>query len=397
MQLWLQASDDLEDHGSNHGQVLAVIIAIVIFSSVALILRPRGLRICSMACLYVASLVAISLAMCELTRPPLHYRYPAFVTLLHYVCTWAFCFGYWTYRGQPSKCLPGSMGSMRRYLIRIVPIALALPISIALNNKALAHIGAGLAAIVGCLSPVCTAVLSRTFGRRLTVISWCGVLVAFLGALWAGCSELRTIAHRETGASARSKLQGLVLALGALCCRSVRVVLQDSLMSPAAYRSVEGPPSASSLPSAGTGGLRDPGEALSPGEKSGAEGAGEEICGLHMLALQSPAVLVVSAMFAFLTESCSDATRALTVPIVRMLVVTFAIAVCLNVVGACILKELGSTSMQIIGKLNTIVTTAVSMAFFHESLPVAVLCGSAVVLVGVAIFELGEKHPEGVK
>lgn len=396
MQLWLQHLDDRHsDEPSLHGQIWAILIAIVIFGSITLILRPRGARVCLMACIYVASLVAIALAMCELTRRPLHYRYPGFVTLVHYLCTWAFCVGYWIWQREPEKCYPSSLGSMKRYLFRMVPIALALPISIALNNKALAHIGAGLASIVGTLSPVCTAVLSRIFGRRLTTVSWFGVLVAFGGALWAGCTELATILHRESAANARYQIQGLAFAIGALACRSIRVVLQDSLMSPTAYGGTAGLDTQSSVALSKQKG-EDESEVSRPVPKQDLAPPAN-ISGLHLLAIQSPAVILVSAVFAFVTESSVAAAAALTAPIVEMLVVTCFIAVCLNVVGACILKELGSTSMQIIGKLNTIVTTSVSMAFFHESLPVTVLCGSAVVLLGVAIFEVGEKNPGGIK
>jgi len=379
------------------GQIWAVVIAGIIFGSITAILRPRGVRVCATACLYVASLVAISLAMCEVTRKPLHYRYPAFVTFLHYVCTWVICTGYWAWRREPEKCLPTSLGSMKLYFVRMVPIALSLPISIVLNNKALTFIGAGLAAIVGTLSPICTAVLSRVFGRRMTPISWFGVLVAFLGALWAGCSELTTILRRETEANAQAQIQGLSWAVGALAFRSIRVVLQDSLMSPKAYGEAPAGPAASA-PSPRAPAEQRNCEDAPEGARQKSRGALEpqtereaDISGLHLIALQSPAVVCVSAIFMFATENVGDALHALTVPVFRMLVVTIVIAVCLNCVGATILKELGSTSMQIIGKLNTVVTTAVSMAFFHESLPIAVLCGSAVVLVGVAIFELGEK------
>mmetsp|Transcript_90383 Transcript_90383/g.264463 ORF Transcript_90383/g.264463 Transcript_90383/m.264463 type:complete len:376 (-) Transcript_90383:125-1252(-) len=360
MQLWLQQNNQDEDEQSMHGEIWAVLIGILIFGSIWAILRPRGPRVCAMACLYVASLVAIALVMRALTRPPLLYRFPGCITLLHYLCTWLVCILYWLARGEPQRLSPTSVGTVRRYLARMVPIALALPISIALNNKALVYIGAGLAAIVGTLSPVCTAILSRFFGRRLSTISWFGVMVAFGGAFWAGWTELRVIIHKESQFNTQNMSQGLAFALGALAMRSVRVVMQDSLLSPLAY-------------------------AVSRMEK-----AEPAISGLHLLAAQSPLVVVVALCFALLTERFADAIRTITAPIAVLLAVTCAIAVLLNVLGACVLKELGSTSMQIIGKLNSIVTTAVSMAFFSERLPMPVLFGSGVVLLGVAIFEIGE-------
>ena len=41
------------------------------------------------------------------------------------------------------------------------------------NNKAMVYAGAGVCAVIGTLSPVCTAVISSCCGRRLTV-PWLG-------------------------------------------------------------------------------------------------------------------------------------------------------------------------------------------------------------------------------
>mmetsp|Transcript_29738 Transcript_29738/g.69151 ORF Transcript_29738/g.69151 Transcript_29738/m.69151 type:complete len:373 (-) Transcript_29738:189-1307(-) len=370
MQLWL-AQQWLENEASGlegvlQGQVLAIIIAVVIFGSIVVILRKRGYLVSAMACLYVASLVAIALSMRQLTRAPLSYKFPAFVTVLHYICTWTAVCIYWYLMGEPTKCWPTSVGSWSRYFSKMIPISLALPISIALNNKALVYIGAGLAAIVGTLSPVLTALLSRLFGRRLTWTSWFGVLVAFAGACYAGCTELQMILKQETRENAQSKMKGLFFALGALGTRSVRVVLQDSMMSPLAY-------------------FR--------GSSTREEAPEVPLTGLHLLAAQSPLVIAVSLVFAFITENLKAACTSVTLPIVRMLMVTCVIATTLNFLAICVLKEIGPTSMQIIGKLNSVVTTAVSLAFFGESLPVGVLVGSAIVLTGVAIFEMGAVEP----
>eukprot|EP00438_Fugacium_kawagutii_P023247 Skav204751 [mRNA] locus=scaffold1013:171687:176508:- [translate_table: standard] len=65
----------------------------------------------------------------------------------------------------------------------VVPVAISQPISVVFNNKAMVYAGAGVCAVIGTLSPVCTAVISSCCGRRLTVLSWAGVMIAFLGAL----------------------------------------------------------------------------------------------------------------------------------------------------------------------------------------------------------------------
>ena len=43
------------------------------------------------------------------------------------------------------------------------------------NNKAMVYAGAGVCAVIGTLSPVCTAVISSCCGRRLTV-PWFGTI-----------------------------------------------------------------------------------------------------------------------------------------------------------------------------------------------------------------------------
>lgn len=313
------------------------------------------------------------------------------MTLLHYLCTWVFVSAYWCATGEPGKCLPSQIGSIRRYCASVLPIALALPISITLNNTALVYIGAGLASIVGALSPVCTAVLSRLLGRSFSTTSLLGVLVAFAGAFYAGCTELRLLLRQDAHTDLHAQLKGLLFSAGALVMRATRVVLQDSLLSPSAYFGAAGTsasPEVLDAPEVKTGVARE----LRPEEVP--------LTGLQLLAVQSPAVVAVCMVFAVLTERPAEAWHALTPPIAWMLCLTCVIAVAVNSLGAWVLKELGSTSMQIIGKLNTIVTTAVSLAFFGENLPPMVLVGSAVVLIGVGIFEVGESRasaPAGSK
>merc|ERR1712008_34358 len=106
------------------------------------------------------------------------------------------------------------------------------------------------------------------------------------------------------------------------------------------------------------------------------------------------AVVLASLFFAMLTESASLAYEKLTVGAATALAGTCIVATLLNITGAYLLEKLGSTAMQIVGKLNIIMTVSVSMAFFDEVLPPAVLSGSAVILVGSAIFEQGQHSSE---
>lgn len=93
------------------------------------------------------------------------------------------------------------------------------------NNKAMVYAGAGVCAVIGTLSPVCTAVISSCCGRHLTVpcyvlciggacglpmiaslsqrtastsrfsqvLSWGGVIIAFFGALVISWGEVSSV------------------------------------------------------------------------------------------------------------------------------------------------------------------------------------------------------------
>jgi len=345
-------------------QLVAAALTTVVFGAVSFVLRRRGLLVCLASCVYITTLVAISLSVHQLFRPPLSYRFPAFVTLAHYLTTWATTAIYWLAVGRPGNCFPSSAGSARRYAERFVPIALTLPVSITLNNSALSFIGAGLCSIVGSCSPIFTAVMSNCCGRNLSRASWLGVAIACGGALLLGWGEVHDL--RVSQQSAVATATGLCLSMGAVALRSVRIVLQDKVVAPLAYRCGQPP---------GT-----------PAE--------DRLSPMHLLVVQSPAVVLASLFFAVLTESASSAYEQLTASAAAALAGTCVVATVLNITGAYLLEKLGSTAMQIVGKLNIIMTVSVSMALFDEVLPRAVLSGTAIILAGSAIFEQGQRSSE---
>lgn len=364
---WLLREVSTRSAHQSPAKFAAAAITVALFGCIVAILRHRGPRVCMVALLYILHLVVIALAVRQLTRPPLNYAFPALVSLLHYVFTWIVVALYWIIKREPNKIFPSSVGPATNYLRKIVPISLALPISIILNNKSLIFIGAGLCAVVGTLSPLVTAIISRMLGRRLTCVSWFGVLVAFGGALLIGVIEACQIraAHKHNGVAADRALRGLVFALVALGLRSIRIVLQDTLTSPLAYRPLSC--------------------------RSQTESQQVALSGMHLLAAQSPAVVLVSFVFTMCTENLAHAWRQMTLSVFAMLMLTCAVATLLNILGVVLLSDVGSTLMQVIGKLNAIVTMSVSIAFFGEQVAVGVLIGSGIILFGVAVFEKGER------
>jgi len=348
--------------GPRREDVVALGVIICVFVTISLILRPRGIRVVAFANAFVASLVVTQLVMKKLASPPFNFQFPAAVTGLHFCCVWLACVCYWAWVGDLRKCLPASVGSSRRYFATVVPIVICNPISILFNNKAMIYVGAGLCAIVGALSPVTTAVLSRMFGRVLAMMSWAGVLVALCGAFVVSRLELDSMQNEEV-ASRRQVLYGLSFAFVSLLARGVKIVMMDYLVAPDAY----------------TGTLQHVRREA-------------PLAPMHVYALQAFPSAIFSVALALSTEDLRDAWKWLTYPVGQMILVSCVCGVSCQLLGVLVLRELGASSQQIIGKLNTLCTGALSVALLGETLPISILGGSGVILLGVALFEYGERE-----
>eukprot|EP00435_Cladocopium_sp_Y103_P049714 s859_g15.t1 len=170
-------------------QVCAISLTVGLFVAIYVILRSRGLRVVLSASLFVAFLVATQLSVKIVESKPFNWRYPGLLTTLHFSCVVVAVSVYWTWRGEPRKIFPWSI-PLLRWVKTVVPVAISQPISVVFNNKAMVYAGAGVCAVIGTLSPVCTAVISSCCGRRLTVLSWGGVIIAFFGALVISWGEV---------------------------------------------------------------------------------------------------------------------------------------------------------------------------------------------------------------
>lgn len=305
------------------------------------------------AMFFVSCLVTTQLLMSRLS---LHYKHPGFVTMLHFGCVWVVSCVYWVPSGFSKwwSIQTSSNRSNEWFLRNIVPLALSNPLTVAFNNTALTYVGAGMCAIVGTLSPVSVAIFSWICGHRLSFLSWNGIFVAFSGALLIAFGEISTIQV----ANHSGWFLGVLFALASVGARSLKIVIMDLLMAPTDYQSA-----ASSSP-------------LSP---------------MELYSMQAPWCFVTSLFFAMTTESIPAALKQLTPETCGLILVTCVSAVLLNFAGIFALKELGASSQQIIGKLNTICVAAISMAFLQEQLSRLVLLGSAVVLSGAALVELGKE------
>ena len=342
-------------------RTLSIFVTVGVFAALWAILAKRGKKVAISACCFVASLVTTQLLMKKLSSPPYSFRFPGLVTALHFTLVWLACLVYWRAMGEPGKNWPGSMASLRRYCVMVIPIALCNPLTVVFNNKALVYVGAGLCAVIGTLSPVAVALLARVFGRVMSRLSWLGVLVAFSGGALITKTEIHDLDMGD--ASAAAAIAGIGFALASVGLRAFKIVLMDQLLAPAAYQ----------------------------GGSKGATKAEETLSPMHVYALQAGPAALVSVMFALSTESVGRAMDQLTPPVVRMISLTSVSAISLNFLGIFSLRDLGASMQQIIGKLNTICTMALSVGLLGETLPAIVLAGSGIVLAGVAIFEHGKR------
>jgi len=338
-------------------------LVVVLYVALCYSVRVHGRAVQISTCLFVTSLVSTQLLVKALSSQTFGFNFPAWLASAHFLTVWLCCCAYWAWLGDWGKLLPGSIGSSKRYRKFVVPIAASLPLSVIFNNTALVYLGAGLVAIVSTLSPVSTALLSRLMGRTIASKAWLGVLIAFTGAMMIAWGKLD--GHLVTGDVAA----GLTFGLGAVLFRSVKVVLQDMLLTPAAYGAAE--------------------------RKSLVTNGDEEPIGpMHCWSLQCPPAILVCVVYALCMENVVELWARLSPAVVAMILCSCASAATLNILGMYTIKSLGGSSMQIVGKLNVIIVVAFSVAFLQETIQGKVMLGATFVVAGVAVFEYfqhGEK------
>ena len=325
----------------NIAQWLAILVTGTIFSAIWIIVKPRGLVVQVCTCCFVLSLVCTQLLMKELAST-VKFRYPAIVTSLHFLSVWVVAWIFWAFQGELRyKCNPASLGSPRRFFTFVLPIAASLPLSIVFNNTSLLYMGAGLAGVVGTMAPIITAILTHFLGRRISRHGWIGVLVATCGASFIAFGEA------DPGKEDRLVLLGLLFCTMSVFLRAVKAVLQDQLLEPGAYSSRPDLEKGSLQPSATP-------EALTP---------------MHVWALTAPPCTLLAFVYAFSTENFASALQDMNSTASIVVVMSCLSATILNILGLMSVKQLGASSMQIVGKLNTIVLLALSMGFWGENMP----------------------------
>ena len=113
---------------------------------------------------------------------------------------------------------------------------------------------------------------------------------------------------------------------------------------------------------------------LAPGEYSVYSSQPEQkeapLSPMQLYSLQAPWCVLIAFLYTACTESFFQAAADLTWGSGALIFLTCVSAVSLNFLGLVALKELGASSQQIIGKLNTVCVAAISVGYLNEDLGV---------------------------
>lgn len=334
-------------------QVTAIGVAVVIFCLVCFILRKKGLLVQACAVSYVVSLVSLQLVMKQISSPPYSYRFPCWVTFLHYLTLVVTI-------SLPLRASFKKIYTWRQYCIRFAPVALSAPLCIAFNNTALIYIGAGINAVVGTLTPANTAALQHCLGRRLSKKSWVGIFIAWSGGCLIAQGEISSASFGKGDVRTSEAMKGLVYAFVATLLRSLKAVLADQIMSPGAY--------------------------AEPRDST----VEQPLSALEALALQSPLGALVAGCYALTVESPREAWNSCTPSAGYIVLLSCPLALAVGALGITSISLLGAASAQMVGKLNIVVIMAFSAAFMGEELQAEVVVGTLLVLAGIWAFETTE-------
>jgi len=347
----------------SEGVILPPWVALVftgsIFAGVAYAYRSHGLSGVAVVSTQVMAIMAVQLS----TKLVLHtgFVYPTCIASLHFLCVWLASWAVERRSGAAGKdgllalmdLKVSSNENAEWYLKRILPIAVLQTLNVVLNTCSLLYIGAGFNAIIGILCPVLTALVSATLGARITSLAWAGMVIAIAGDAVISIEGLKNIT--KSGSEPLSlAVFGMSLGVGALFARSVRSVLMDCQMNEYA-----------------------------------ADKACPRLRPTQVVALASPAVFVLGFALTLILEGWKPYMELLSLNASTALLLAFstACAVYLSLMGMVLIKMLGAAAAQIAGKLNILVTVALSSAFLHERLSLGFIVGAAAVLAGAAIFE----------
>eukprot|EP00928_Gymnodinium_smaydae_P039473 TRINITY_DN26965_c0_g1_i3.p1 TRINITY_DN26965_c0_g1~~TRINITY_DN26965_c0_g1_i3.p1 ORF type:complete len:396 (+),score=34.65 TRINITY_DN26965_c0_g1_i3:83-1189(+) len=310
---------------------------------------------------YISSLTAVQLLVKLVSSPPYNFKYPCLLTSIMFL---AVSIAVETVH-QAQNLKPQSSRSLST-MLRAGPFALCNSLSVISNNASIVLIGAGVNAALGAATPLATAMLSFSCGAKISSASWMGLFLASIG--------VTIIVLSAPGESkfdlSNSSVKGIVLALVATLIRSGKVVSADLLLSPSSYDRPTAPDESNAL--------------IQPAS----------LTPMEVWRMQAPLLLIISFTCTWRFENVSEAWAAVTPAIVSLTCLCCFTACVMNLLSLVVLKEVGATSMQLIGKLNVFITMVLAVVIMHEHISVWVAGGAVVLVCGIVLFESGKEAKE---
>jgi len=342
---------------------VAVVFTAAIFLGIVIAYRKHGVTGIAAISSQVAAITAVQLSTKAVMVSG--FRYPMSIASLHLFCVcmvlaiWEACQARFR-KGSTLSLMLGKHGehasSLTWYINRFGPIAVLQCMNVTLNTSSLLYIGAGLNALVGILAPVLTALVAVVLGAKISSVGWIGIALAIFGDGIISLEGFKNVV--KEGSTISLAMLGIGLGVLAMIARSVRSVLMDCQMNK--YSADEGCPK------------------LSP---------------VELATFLSPLVFVFSFSLALRFEGIDPymQLRTMSTYALSMLALSAACAVFLTIMGLVVIKMLGASAAQIAGKLNVLITVALSSAFLGESLTGLEILGGAVVLCGAGLFERAQQ------
>eukprot|EP00929_Paragymnodinium_shiwhaense_P106295 TRINITY_DN71574_c0_g1_i1.p1 TRINITY_DN71574_c0_g1~~TRINITY_DN71574_c0_g1_i1.p1 ORF type:complete len:400 (-),score=60.40 TRINITY_DN71574_c0_g1_i1:124-1323(-) len=359
--------------------VYAWVFTIGMCVGLAIAFRHAGPRGIALILGYLSLLVTTQLTVHWVVHD-LGFPYSSFLTFLQFAVLWLGC---WSFCGREDFVVRevdtgremriNSRCFWQFYAVRIAPIGLTIAGATAANNASLGLIDPGMNAIVSSMTPACTGLISALLGARYPWKAWLGLVVSTAGGAFAVKGGLDGAGQEaDTASSSHRRVLGMVLSYSSLVLRALKAVVMER-----AVRQV------------------DNGKSSKSGQQRGGAPAYPVLSAMQALVFQTPSVALIMLILAAMDPAglVKPATSLLqggegsSGPLLMFgLALNIASANALNFVGLQVMKMIGATPMQVVGRCNVCVTMALSAAYVGEVITLEETLGAALVLTSAGLF-----------
>eukprot|EP00927_Polykrikos_kofoidii_P049235 TRINITY_DN43321_c0_g1_i1.p1 TRINITY_DN43321_c0_g1~~TRINITY_DN43321_c0_g1_i1.p1 ORF type:complete len:462 (-),score=35.98 TRINITY_DN43321_c0_g1_i1:21-1385(-) len=266
------------------------------------------------------------------------FRFPVFLTAVHLLASTIAAFLFLTCRRYVTG-KPIVVPSVHDFFYIIFPIAFTFGSSIVCENTALVYVSASFAESVSATTPVVSAFICRLLG-----VSFDLVLLLPMAIVVGGC------VINAVGAVAFSWL-GLLLMLASICQRSVKVVMQQSVLS---------------------------------GSQNGKFDTVTLMmwtCMFSCFELTALSIVSEGSEPVIAIKAAQDVSGLITA-----IAVSCVIAVSLNLLILIVIWQIGAVEMEIISQMKTILSIIGAVTILHETVSLLQVAGITILLFGILLF-----------